>query len=157
MIKRQALERGNIDAFAVWEPWPTRAMRAIPYTRILVINEQIQIVRNYVYLNKGWAEQNQDATQRFMRSLIQAQELCDSNQAEAAAQVARFLRQDRAFVQELMGKVGYRMNLTADSVANIQLAIDQLRGMNRLSREVTPAQVIWTGPLQQVAPQRVQI
>ncbi|MGG5820162.1 ABC transporter substrate-binding protein [Falsiroseomonas sp. HW251] len=152
-----ALERGNIDAFAVWEPWPTRAVRAISNTKILLSNDQVQIVRNYVYMNKGWAEANQDATQRFLRSLIQAQEFIEANPAEAAAQVARFLRQDRAFVQELMTKVGFRMNLTADSVANIQLAIDQLRGMNRLSRDVTPQQVIWTGPLQQVAPQRVQI
>lgn len=152
-----ALERGNIDAFAVWEPWPTRAMRAIPGTRILVSNEQIQIVRNFVYMNRGWAEQNAEATQRFMRALIQAQEFCAASPAEAAAQVARFLRQDRAFVAELMTKVEYRMNLTADSVANIQLAIDQLRGMNRLSREVTPAQVIWSGPLRQAAPERVRI
>lgn len=152
-----ALERGNIDAFAVWEPWPTRAMRAIPNTRILLSNDAVQIVRNYVYMNKGWAEQNAEATQRFMRSMIQAQEFCETNQAEAAAQVARFLRQDRAFVQELMTKVGYRMNLTADSVANIQLAIDQLRGMNRLSREVTPAQVIWDAPLKAVAADRVRI
>jgi NitT/TauT family transport system substrate-binding protein len=152
-----ALERGNIDAFAVWEPWPTRAMRAIPNTHVLVSNEAIQIVRNYVYMNKGWAEQNQEATQRFMRSLIQAQELCASNPGEAAAQVARFLRQDRAFVQELMTKVAYKMDLTPDSVANIQLAIDQLRGMNRLSKDVTPSQVIWSGPLSQVAPARVRI
>jgi NitT/TauT family transport system substrate-binding protein len=152
-----ALERGNIDAFAVWEPWPTRAMRAIPNTRILVSNEQIQIVRNFVYMNKGWAEANGEATQRLMRSLIQAQEFIASNPGEAAAQVARFLRQDRAFIAELMTKVEYKMNLTADSVANIQLAIDQLRGMNRLSREVTPAQVIWTGPLSQVARDRVRI
>jgi NitT/TauT family transport system substrate-binding protein len=152
-----ALERGNIDAFAVWEPWPTRAMRAIPNTRVLVSNESIQIVRNFVYMNKGWAEQNQEATQRFMRSLIQAQELCAANPGEAAGLVARFLRQDRAFVQELMTKVSYQMNLTPDSVANIQLAIDQLRGMNRLSRDVTPQQVIWSGPLGQVAPDRVRI
>jgi NitT/TauT family transport system substrate-binding protein len=152
-----ALERGNIDAFAVWEPWPTRAMRAIPNTHVLVSNESIQIVRNFVYMNKGWAEQNGDATQRFMRSLIQAQELCASNPGEAAALVARFLRQDRAFVQDLMTKVSFQMNLTPDSVGNIQLAIDQLRGMNRLSRDVTPQQVIWSGPLGQVAPDRVRI
>lgn len=152
-----ALERGNIDAFAVWEPWPTRALRAIPNTRILLSNEQIQIVRNFVYMNRGWAEANAEATSRFMRSLIQAQEFIASNPGEAAAQVSRFLRLDRALVAELMTKVEYRMNLTADSVANIQLAIDQLRGMNRLSREVTPAQVIWTGPLAGVAGDRVRI
>ncbi|WP_203073269.1 ABC transporter substrate-binding protein [Falsiroseomonas ponticola] len=152
-----ALERGNIDAFAVWEPWPTRAMRAIPNTKILLSNDQIQIVRNFVYMNKGWAEANQDATQRFMRALIQAQEFIASNPAEAAAQAARFLRQDRAFIAELMTKVEYKMNLTPDSVGNIQLAIDQLRGMNRLSREVTPDQVIWKAPLAAAAAGRVTI
>jgi NitT/TauT family transport system substrate-binding protein len=152
-----ALERGNIDAFAVWEPWPTRALRAISGTKILLSNEQIQIVRNYVYMNRGWAEGNAEATQRFMRALVQAQEFCASSPAEAAQQVSRFLRLDRALVAELMTKVEYKMNLTSDSVANVQLAIDQLRGMNRLSREVTPAGVIWPGALQAVAPERVRI
>jgi NitT/TauT family transport system substrate-binding protein len=152
-----ALERGNIDAFAVWEPWPTRAMRAIPNTRILVSNEQIQIVRNFVYMNKAWAQSNAEATTRLMRSLVQAQEFIASNPAEAAQQVARFLRQDRAFIAELMTKVEYKMNLTPDSVGNIQLAIDQLRGMNRLSRDVTPAEVIWKEPLAGAAAGRVMI
>lgn len=152
-----AMERGNIDAFAVWEPWPTRAQRAIPNTHVLVNNEQIQIVRNYVYMNKAWATENRPVTERLMRSLIQASEFLDSNRDQAVQQVARFLRQDRSLVAELMTKVGYRMNLTADSVANIQLAIDQLRGMNRLDRPVTTSDVIWADPLRWVAPDRVRI
>lgn len=152
-----ALERGNIDAFAVWEPWPTRAQRAIPNTHILVNNESIQIVRNFVYMNKAWATENRATTERLMRSLIQAQEFIESNREDAARQVARFLRQDRALIAELMTKVAYRMNLTADSVANIQLAIDQLRGMNRLDKPVTPADVIWADPLRWVAPDRVRM
>jgi ABC-type nitrate/sulfonate/bicarbonate transport system substrate-binding protein len=152
-----ALERGNIDAFAVWEPWPTRAMKAIPGTKILVNNEPIQIVRNFVYMNKAWAQANQEATARLMRSLIQATEFIEGNKDQAVQQVARFLRQDRALVAELMTKVGFRMNLTPDSVGNIQLAIDQLRGMGKLGRDVTPAEVIWPGALRMVAPDRVRI
>jgi NitT/TauT family transport system substrate-binding protein len=152
-----ALERGNIDAFAVWEPWPTRAMRAIPNTRILVNNETIQIVRNFIYMNKGWAEANRPVTERLMRALIQATEFIATNRDQAVQQVARFLRQDRSLVAELMTKVDHRLNITADTVANVQLAIDQLRGMNRLGREVTPAEVIWPEPLRWVAPDRVRI
>lgn len=152
-----ALERGNIDAFAVWEPWPTRAMRAITGTRILVNNEMIQVVRNYVYMNRGWVEANRDTATRFLRALVEATAFIESERDEAARQVARFLRQDRGLVAELMGKVGYRMDLTADSVANVQLAIDQLRGMGRLAKEVTPAQVIWPDALRAAAPDRVKI
>ena len=152
-----AMERGNIDAFAVWEPWPTRAMRAIPNTRILVSNDTIQIIRNFVYMNKGWAEQNPDITDRFLHSLIQAKEFIDTNPEQAVQQVARFLRQDRALIAELMTKVEFRMNLTSDTVSNVQLAIDQLRGMNRLARPVTPAEIIWADPMRRVAPDRVRL
>ena len=152
-----ALERGNIDAFAVWEPWPTRALRAIPGTKILLNNESIQIVRNFIYMNKAWAGANREATTRFLRALVQATAFIESNKVEAAQQVARFLRQDRALMAELMTKVRYPLDLTADSVANVQLAIDQLRGMGRLAKEVTPAQVIWADPLRAAAPERVTI
>ena len=49
------------------------------------------------------------------------------------------------------------MNLTTDSVAYVQRAIDQLRGMNRLDRPVTTDQVIWKDPLSSVAADRVKI
>ncbi|WP_368416228.1 ABC transporter substrate-binding protein [Falsiroseomonas sp.] len=152
-----ALERGNIDAYAVWEPWMTRGTRAVSNSRILVTNENIQVIRNLIYMNKGWVEQNGEATQRFLRSMIQATDLIAANRDQAVQNVARFLRQDRGLVAELMTKVDHRLNLTADTVANVQLAIDQLRGMNRLSRPVTPAQVIWDAPLKAAAADRVRM
>lgn len=152
-----ALERGNIDAFAVWEPWPTRALRAIPGTKILLNNEAVQVVRNFIYMNKAWAEANAEATTRFLRALIEATGFIEANPAQAAQNVARALRQDRGLMAELMTKVRYPLDLTADSVGNVQLAIDQLRGMGRLGREVTPAEVIWPEPLRRVAPDRVRI
>ena len=152
-----ALERGNIDAFCVWEPWLTRGMRAIPNTRILVTNENIQIIRNFMYMNKTWAEANRPATERFLRSMIQATEVIATNCDQAVQNVARFLRQDRALIAELMTKVDHRLQITNETQANVQLAINQLRGMNRLGREVTPAQVIWPEALRWVAPDRVRI
>ena len=74
-----ALERGNIDAFAVWEPWPTRALKAIPNTKILVNNEPIQIVRNFVYMNKAWAEKNHEATARLHAVADRGDRFIDSN------------------------------------------------------------------------------
>ncbi|MBW8269943.1 ABC transporter substrate-binding protein [Caldovatus aquaticus] len=152
-----ALERGNIDAYAVWEPWLTRGLRAIPNTRILVSNETIQIIRNFIYMNRGWAEANRPATERFLRAMIEATELIRADRDQAVRHVARFLRQDRALVAELMTKVDHRLELSPDTAANVQLAIDQLRGMGRLGREVTPAAVIWPEALRRVAPERVRL
>ena len=30
-----AIERGDIDGFAVWEPWPTRTLQAVKGTEVL--------------------------------------------------------------------------------------------------------------------------
>ena len=152
-----ALERGNIDAYVVWEPWMTRGTRAIPTARVLITNENIQIIRNLIYMNKGWAQGNETAAKAFLRSMIQAAEAIRANLEESARQIARFLRQDRTLVAELMTKLDYRLNLSADTVANVQLAITQLRGMGRLGKEVTPAEVIWPDLLRGVDAARVRL
>ena len=53
-----AIERGDIDAFAVWEPWPTRTLEAVKGTKILQDAEGIYNNINFVYMNRGWIEQN---------------------------------------------------------------------------------------------------
>ncbi len=152
-----ALERGNIDAYVVWEPWMTRGLRAISNTKILVTNEHIQIIRNLIYMNKSWVQANDAAARGFVRSMIQAAELLRSDPTESARMIARFLRQDRGLVAELMTKLDYRLNLSADTVSNVQLAITQLRGMGRLGKEVTPQEVIWPDLLRGVEAGRVRI
>ena len=83
-----------------------------------------------------------------MRALIEANVSIDSDREKAVQQVARFLRQDRGLVGELMGKVRYPFDLTPDTAGNVQLAIDQLRGMGKLAKEVTPAELDLAGPLE---------
>jgi len=153
-----ALERGNIDAFVAWEPWPSRSVRAVRGSKIILANQDVGIlIRNFIYMNRGWIEQNQDASKRFMTALVQATDYMKTNVDESAAHVARFLRQDREFVKELMGKVEFTMHMTDESLGNVQLAIDQLRGMNRLTREVDWNRYVYPDLLRSVAPNRVRI
>ncbi|MCC7428560.1 MAG: NrtA/SsuA/CpmA family ABC transporter substrate-binding protein [Alphaproteobacteria bacterium] len=153
-----ALERGNIDAFVAWEPWPSRSVRAVRGSKIILANQDVGIlIRNFIYMNRGWIGQNEDASKRFMTALVQATDYMKSNVDESAAHVARFLRQDRDFVKELMGKVEFTMHLTDDSLGNVQLAIDQLRGMNRLTKEVDWNRYVYPDLLRSVAPNRVRI
>ena len=48
-----ALERGNIDAYVVWEPWVTRGLAAIKNTKVLRTQEGILEQGVYVYMNRG--------------------------------------------------------------------------------------------------------
>src|SRR5579872_3683987 len=46
-----AIERGDIDAFAVWEPWPTRTLMAVKGTKVLATADGIYNNINFVYIN----------------------------------------------------------------------------------------------------------
>jgi len=64
-----AIERGDIDAFATWEPWPTRALMNVKGTKILQDAEGIYNNINFVYMNRTWIEKNEDTAVRFIRGL----------------------------------------------------------------------------------------
>src|SRR5476651_624634 len=44
-----ALERRDIDGFAVWEPWPTRALAGIKGTKVLATNAGVYNNINFIY------------------------------------------------------------------------------------------------------------
>ena len=67
-----AIERGDIDGFAVWEPWPTRTLRRSRAPRSCRPAEGIYNNVNFVYMNRGWIEQNKATAEKFMLSLVQA-------------------------------------------------------------------------------------
>ena len=53
-----ALERGNIDAYAVWEPWVTRGLDAVKNTKVLKDQEGILEQGVFIYMNQGWIKKN---------------------------------------------------------------------------------------------------
>ena len=69
-----ALERGDIDSFVAWEPWPTRTLMAVKGSRILQDSNGIYNSVNFVYMNRGWIE-NKDTAEGFVRALIEANDL----------------------------------------------------------------------------------
>ncbi|TNC11608.1 hypothetical protein FF100_18335 [Methylobacterium terricola] len=152
-----ALERGNIDAFAVWEPWPTRAIGAVKGAKVLLTNEGIINVRNFVYMNRGWATKNPDASRRFVTSLVEAADRIKADPGASVAMVAKFLKQPPALVGELMPKVDYTMNLSGGTLANIAVAIDHLKGAGKLTKPVQPAEMIMPELMREVRPAAVAL
>ena len=152
-----ATERGDIDAFATWEPWPTRTIRSVKGTKILVDAESIYNNRNYVYMNRGWIEQNRDAAERFVRALCEANDLIEQDRPAAAAMVAKFLNMPLDFATELMPKVDYDMNWTDGSLRTIKDAADLLIAQGKMKSPLDYDTYVYTDLLKQVRPASVQI
>lgn len=150
-----ALERGNIDAFSVWEPWPTRAVMAVKGAKILLDNEGFLNLRNLVFMNREWLEKNPDMAEAFMRSMVQATDLINNDREAATAMVAKFLRMPIELAAELMPKLDFNMDLSDGTMQNIAAVEEQLKRIGKLKKDVVWDKFVYPDLLKKVAPERV--
>jgi ABC-type nitrate/sulfonate/bicarbonate transport system substrate-binding protein len=152
-----ATERGDIDGFSAWEPWPTRTLQTVKGTKILVDAEGIYNNRNYVYMNRGWIEQNRDTAERFVRALTQANDMIERDRAGATRMVSKFLNMPLDLTTELMPKVEYDMNWTDGSLKTIKDAADLLIAQKKMKTPLDYNKYVYTDLLKKVRPEAVKI
>jgi NitT/TauT family transport system substrate-binding protein len=152
-----ATERGDIDGFAVWEPWPTRTLQAVKGTKVLQDAEGIYNNINFVYMNRGWIEQNRATAEKFMLSLVRANDLIGQDRPAAARMVAKFLKMPVELAVELMPKVEFDMTWTDRAVATIKVAEEQLASQKKLKAPLDYTKYVYTDLLKKVRPENVKI
>lgn len=152
-----ALERGDIDAFAVWEPWPTRAVMSVKGAKILVDAEGLVQNRNFIYMNRGWIEKNRDTAERFIRSLCEANDLINADRPAATKMVAHFLNMPLALATELMPKLNYDMYWSDGSLGAIRDSENLLLQRGKMKAPLDYAPYVYTGLLKAVRPEAVKI
>jgi len=152
-----AIERGDIDGFATWEPWPTRTLMAVKGTKILQDAEGIYNNINFVYMNRSWIEKNKDTAERFMRSLVEANDLIGADRPRAAQMVAKFLKMPLELAAELMPKVEFDMTWTDRSLEAIKVAEGQLTNQHKLKAPLDYSRYVYSDLLKAVRPENVRI
>jgi len=152
-----AIERGDIDAFATWEPWPTRALMSVKGTKILQDAEGIYNNINFVYMNRGWIEKNEDTAVHFVRALVEANDLLQKDRPAATAMVSKFLKMPIELTRELMPKMEFDMNLTDRSLGAVKISEDQLRSQGKMKAPLDYARYIYPDLLKKVRPESVKI
>ena len=151
-----ALERGNIDAYAVWEPWVTRGLAAVKNTKVLKDQEGILEQGVFIYMNQGWIKKNPTQAEGFMRALVEATEIINRERSRAAKDVSAFLKSlDPPMVEQLMTKLRYDMELSNDSISMLRLAESQLKQQNKLTKPVDYGAFIYPELLRKVVPGKV--
>jgi ABC-type nitrate/sulfonate/bicarbonate transport system substrate-binding protein len=151
-----ALERGNIDAYAVWEPWVTRGLAAVKNTKILKDQEGILEQGVYIYMNLGWIKKNPAQAEGFMRALVEATELINKDRQRAAKDVSAFLKSlDPPMVEQLMTKLTFDMELSNPTISMLRLAESQLKQQGKLTKPVDYGVFIYPELLRKVQPAKV--
>jgi ABC-type nitrate/sulfonate/bicarbonate transport system substrate-binding protein len=151
-----ALERGNIDAYAVWEPWVTRGLAAVKNTKVLRDQEGILEQGVFIYMNQGWIKKNPAPAEGFMRALVEATEIINKDRSRAAKDVSAFLKSlDPPMVEQLMTKLTYDMELSNASISMLRLAESQLKQQGKLTKPVDYGAFIYPDLLRKVQPGKV--
>jgi ABC-type nitrate/sulfonate/bicarbonate transport system substrate-binding protein len=151
-----ALERGNIDAYAVWEPWVTRGLAAVKNTKVLKDQENILEQGVYIYMNLGWIKKNPEQAEGFMRALVEATDLINRDRKRAAKDVSDFLKSlDPPLVAELMTKLRFEMVLDDFTVSLFRLAESQLKQQGKLTKPLDLGAFVYPDLLRKVQPKSV--
>lgn len=151
-----ALERGNIDAYAVWEPWVTRGLSAIKNTKVLRTQEGILEQGVYVYMNRGWIQKNPAPAEAFIRALADATDLINQDRKRAAKDVSEFLKNlDPATVELLMTKLTFEMELSDFTINLFRLAEAQLKAQGKLAKPLDWSGFIYPELMRKVLPAKV--
>ena len=151
-----ALERGNIDAYAVWEPWVTRGLSAVKNTKVLRDQEGILEQGVYIYMNKGWIQKNPAPAEAFIRSLVDATDLINKDRTRAAKDVSDFLKNlDPPLVEQLMTKLKFEMVFDDFLVNLFKLAESQLKQQGKLTKPVDYNAFFYPDLMRKVAPAKV--
>ncbi len=151
-----ALERGNIDAYAVWEPWITRGLAAVKNTKVLKDQEGILEQGVYVYMNKGWIQKNPGPADAFLRSLVDATEIINGDRKRAAKDVSDFLKNlDPPLVEQLMTKLRFEMVFDDFTVSMFRLAESQLKQQGKLTKPLDYNTFLYPDLMRKVLPAKV--
>jgi ABC-type nitrate/sulfonate/bicarbonate transport system substrate-binding protein len=151
-----ALERGNIDAYAVWEPWVTRGLAAVKNTKVLRDQEGILEQGVYIYMNLGWIKKNSEQAEGFIRALVEATDIINKDRKRAAKDVSDFLKSlDPPLVEQLMTKLRFEMVLDDFTISLFKLAETQLKQQGKLTKPLDLGAFVYPDLLRKVLPKSV--
>jgi taurine transport system substrate-binding protein len=107
-----ALERRDIDAFFLWEPWLTKAEQLVQGAHVLARSgdDNVYVLTSYNYYSQGLIDDRPRAV-GATKALMEAADFCATNPDEAAALTAKAFRIPEPDMKVYMSRMVYRMEM----------------------------------------------
>lgn len=140
-----AMARGDIDAFFLWEPWPTKALGLVKGARIMAWGKDEGLnFADYVFFSQSLVNDRERA-EAVTRALIDATDYCAANPDEAAKSAAKAFRltelEARGYVDKLTFRAQLPMKETRDDLeewSNFCLKVGLIKKMPNFSELIRP-------------------
>lgn len=153
-----AMERGDIQAFSGWEPWLSRTVLALDNTKVLQSNEGVLLDLGFIYMNRGWIEQNRSTAEKFMKAMVETTEFIKTKPEETKKLVGKLLNLSPELMDQLMPKLTFYLKLDDQSYNLTKVHIEQLVRKGRLKKgQFDYTKWFYPDLLKAVAPSRVSL
>ena len=154
----EALRKGDVDAIAIWEPFPYLALKGVPGARVLGKSNVYKMTFNLIVHKKHLGGRD-DELVKILRALNRAQQFINSQPQKAQVILRDRLKLDQAFVDWIWPIYNYRLTLDQSLITTMEA---QFRwalqaGVAKGERAPNYLNFIYPGPLYTVRPVGVTI
>ena len=129
-----AIERGDIDAYAAWEPWVSRGVQAVKGTHTMLNSEGLWEPANSICGNKQWAAANPEKAETLFRVMAETAARMEADKDWAASVISKVIKLDPDLSNAITKKCTFRTHLHQSEVDNMVNDYNNL-----VLREVMPA------------------
>jgi NitT/TauT family transport system substrate-binding protein len=130
-----SLDRGDIEAYFVWEPWASRAVEVSGKDKVHILanSGDIGYLLNFIVVgNKKFVDAKPDVTTRVLAALRDAIEFQVKNPAEAARIGAEKNRLKPDMAAYIIGLYKYSLGMPADLIQTTRIEEAWMRSKERL-------------------------
>lgn len=108
-----ALERGDIDVYAIWEPHIHNGKKLLAAGAVELPAKGIYVETFSIVGMRDYLKKNGDIAQRFIKALIEAEGLIASNKDEAVKIIAQAVQMDAGTMASIWSNYQYKVALDA--------------------------------------------
>lgn len=113
------LQRGDIDGFVLWEPWPANAETAGTGRVVSTIDEFGLSLVNWLITTTSWLDENEATAHALVAVLAESIDLIDSDPDLAADAVESAVAIEAANARVMLGEMDFGLaSITEDDVAS---------------------------------------
>lgn len=153
-----ALRKGEVDAIAIWEPYPFKALKTVPGAQILAKSDAYRLSFNLIVHKKHLGVRDADLV-KLLRALDRAEQFIKSQPSKAKAILRERLKLDQSFIDWIWPSYTYRLSLDQSLLMTLEGEARWARqeGYVKAGQSPNYLNFIHAAPLGKVRPDAISI
>lgn len=154
-----ALDRGAIDAVAVWQPIANQIERGLGSRGVTFYDERIYSDIVCVSASRAFVEKNPEPVAKTLRALVRAEAFVKESPEETRRLAAEFLKVDQAILDEIWKSLSFKVTLEQSLLVSLEDQTRWARENRLIGGRETPEYLdyIYVKGLQSVKPEAVSV